>query len=84
MEYNNKSIGKIYGFDGEVGTIITRDDEYLFNLKNIKKAENIQDDTFVSFYPSTVKFGNELFKVAREIEVLSKDDIKTLQKEKNY
>lgn len=83
MEYNNKKIGKIYGFDGEAGSIITRDDEYIFNLQNIKKPDTIQDDTFVSFYPSTVKFGNETFKVAREIESLSKDDVKTLQKERN-
>ena len=83
MEYNNKKIGKIYGFDGEAGSIITKDDEYIFNLQNIKKPDTIQDDTFVSFYPSTVNFGNETFKVAREIESLQKDDIKTLQKERN-
>ena len=80
MEYNNKMIGKVYGFDGEAGSIITRDDEYLFNLQNIKKIDNVQDDTLVSFYPSTVKFGNELYKVAREVETLEKDDIKILQK----
>ena len=80
MEYNNKMIGKVYGFDGEAGSIITRDDEYLFNLQNIKKIDNVQDDTLVSFYPSTVKFGNELYKVAREVEILEKDDIKILQK----
>ena len=80
MEYNNKAIGKVYGFDGEAGSIITRDDEYLFNLPNIKKTDSIEDDTFVSFYPSTVKFGNEIYTVAREIESLSKDDIKKLQK----
>ena len=83
MEYNNKTIGKIYGFDGEAGSIITKDDEYMFNLQNLKKPDSIQDDTFVSFYPSTVKFCNETFKVAREIESLSKDDVKTLQKERN-
>ena len=30
MEYNNsnnKAIGKVYGFDGEAGSIITKDDE---------------------------------------------------------
>ena len=80
MEYNNKMIGKVYGFDGEAGSIITRDDEYLFNLQNIKKIDNVQDDTLVSFYPSTVRFGNELYKVAREVETLEKDDIKILQK----
>jgi hypothetical protein len=80
MEYNNKMIGKVYGFDGEAGSIITRDDEYLFNLQNIKKIDNVQDDTLVSFYPSTVKFGNELYKIAREVETLEKDDIKILQK----
>lgn len=83
MEYNNKTIGKIYGFDGEAGSIITKDDEYMFNLQNIKNTKTIQDDTFVSFYPSTVKFGNETFKIAREIESLNKDAAKTLQKERN-
>ena len=83
MEHNNKTIGKIYGFDGEAGSIITKDNEYIFNIQNIKNTDNIQNNTFVSFYPSTVKFGNEIFKIAREIEALSKEDIKTLQKERN-
>ena len=84
MEYNNrKEIGKIYDFDGEAGTIITRDNEFMFNIQNIKGCDNIQDSTLVSFYPSTVKFGNEIFNVAREIESLTKDDVKKLQKERN-
>lgn len=83
MEYNNKKIGKIYDFDGEAGTIITRDSEYIFNLQNIKETGGIQESSLVSFYPSTVKFGNEIFNVAREIESLSKDDVKKLQKERN-
>ena len=78
-----KTIGKIYGFDGEAGTIVTRDAEYIFNIKNIKNSEAIQNNSFVSFYPSTVKFGNEIFNVAREIESLTKDDIKEYQKERN-
>lgn len=83
MEYNNKTIGKIYDFDGEAGSIITIDNEYMFNTQNVKKANTIQNDAFVAFYPSTVKFGNEIIKIAREIENLSKDDIKKLQKERN-
>jgi hypothetical protein len=86
MEYNNsnnKAIGKVYGFDGEAGSIITKDDEYIFNIQNIQKIDNIQNDTIVAFYPSTVKFGNEVFKVAREVESLSKEESKTLQKERN-
>ena len=84
MEYNSlKSIGKVYDFDGEAGTIITRDDEYLFNTNNISSQESLQNNSIVSFYPSTVKFGNEIFKVAREIESLSKEEVKKLQKERN-
>ncbi len=81
MEYNSlKTIGKIRGFDGEAGTIISQDAEFMFNLQNVKKTDNIQDSTFVSFYPSTVKFGNEIYNVAREVETLTKDEIKKLQK----
>lgn len=83
MEYNNKQIGKIYDFDGEAGTIVTHDTEFMFNIQNIKGTDNIQESTLVSFYPSTVKFGNEIFNVAREIESLKKDDVKKLQKERN-
>lgn len=83
MEYNNKQIGKIYDFDGEAGTIVTRDTEFMFNIQNIKGTDSIQESTLVSFYPSTVKFGNEVFNVAREIESLTKDDVKKLQKERN-
>ncbi len=81
MEYNNlKSIGKIRDFDGEAGTIITTDKEFLFNRQQIKQLENSNNEGFVSFYPSTVKFGNEIYNVAREIESLSKADIKSLKK----
>lgn len=81
MEYNNlKSIGKIYDFDGEAGTIITPDNEYMFNVKNVSSTENIQNEEVVSFYPSTVKFGNEVFNVAREIEALPKTKAKRPQK----
>ena len=81
MEYNNlKSIGKVYDFDGEAGTIITPDKEYMFNIQQYKKPENAADQSFVSFYPSTVKFGNEIYNVAREIEKLTKEDIKQLKK----
>ena len=84
MEYNtNKTIGKIYDFDGEAGTIITKDSEFLFNVQNVQQVDNIKDDIFVAFYPSTVRFGNETYNVAREIESLSKEDIKSLQKERN-
>ncbi len=77
MEYNNiKKIGKIHDYDGEAGTIITPDNEYLFNNQNIKDKESIKNEDFVSFYPSTVKFGNEIFKVAREIEVIQKTMVK--------
>ena len=81
MEYNNlKSIGKIYDFDGEAGTIITPENEYMFNVKNISSTENLQNEEVVSFYPSTVKFGNEVFNVAREIEALPKTKSKRPQK----
>lgn len=81
MEYNNlKSIGKVYDFDGEAGTIITPDKEYIFNVQQYKKPENAADQSIVSFYPSTIKFGNEIYNVAREIETLTKDDIKELKK----
>ena len=81
MEYNNlKSIGKIRDFDGEAGTIITTDKEFLFNRQQIKQLENSNNEGFVSFYPRTVKFGNEIYNVAREIESLSKADIKSLKK----
>ena len=44
MEYNNlKSIGKVYDFDGEAGTIITPDNEYMFNVQQYKKPENAAD-----------------------------------------
>ena len=81
MECNNlKIIGKIRDFDGETGTIITTDKEFLFNRQQIKQLENSNNEGFVSFYPSTVKFGNEIYNVAREIESLSKADIKSLKK----
>ncbi len=81
MEYNNlKTIGKIYEFDGEAGTIITKDSEYMFNSDNIKSTEVISPDEVVSFYPSTVKFGNEIYNVAREIETLPKSKVKRPQK----
>ena len=81
MEYNSlKTIGKIRGFDGEAGTIISQNAEFIFNLQNVKNPDNIQDSTFVSFYPSTVKFGNEIHNIAREVEALTKDEIKKLQK----
>ena len=81
MEYNNsKSIGKIHDFDGEAGTIITPDGEFMFNQKNIKNTKNIRDGELVSFYPSTVKFGNEIHKVAREIEALEKGQTRSSKK----
>lgn len=84
MGYNNlKSIGKIYDFDGETGIVITPDKEYMFNINNINKPEAIHDESIVAFYPSTVKFGNEIFNVAREIETLSLEEAKKLQKERN-
>lgn len=77
MEYNNiKKIGRIYDYDGETGTIVTTDNEYLFNNQNIKNKEDIKNEDFVSFYPSTVKFGNEIFKVAHEIEPVQKTKVK--------
>lgn len=80
MGYNSlKTIGKIRDFDGEAGTIISQNGEYIFNIKNVK-AGAIQNNVFVYFYPSTVKFGNETFKVAREVEIITKDEIKKLQK----
>lgn len=74
MKYNSsKSIGKIRDFDGEAGTIITPDSEFMFNQKNVKVSETVQDGDPVLFYPSTVKIGNEIFQVAREIEALEKE-----------
>lgn len=82
MDYN-KTIGKIYDFDGETGTIISNEKEFLFNLTNIYNQEHPKKNSLVSFYPSTIKFGNEIFNIAREIETLNKNDIKKLQKERN-
>ena len=80
MEYNNlKSIGKIYDFDGETGIVITPDKEYMFNINNINKPEAIHDESIVAFYPSTVKFGNEIFNVAREIESLHRQQKVTIE-----
>ena len=55
----------------------------MFNVNNINKPEAIHDESIVAFYPSTVKFGNEIFNVAREIETLSLEEAKKLQKERN-
>lgn len=81
MENNSlKTIGKVYSFDGEAGIIITKDGEYLFNISNVKGITNLQKNDTVSFYPSTIKFGKEIFKVAREVEELTNRDIKALKK----
>lgn len=81
MENNSlKTIGKVYSFDGEAGIIITKDGEYLFNINNVKGLTNLQKNDTVSFYPSTFKFGKEIFKVAREVEELTNRDVKALKK----
>lgn len=81
MEYNNtKTLGKVYNFDGEAGTIITPDKEYIFNLNNIKNSNGIQNEEMVAFYPSTLRFGNETYNIAREIESIPKEKVKKPQK----
>lgn len=82
MEYNElKSIGKIYNFDGETGTIVTKDKEYIFNTQQVKNPQEINDNTLVSFYPSTIRFGNETFYIAREVETMQQEELKSLKKE---
>lgn len=82
MENNDlKTIGKIYTFDGEAGVIVTSTDEYLFNIHNVKGINKLDKNEAVSFYPSTVKFGKEIVKVAREVEILINKDVKTLKKD---
>ncbi len=66
MDY--KKIGKIYNFDGVNGFIITTDEEYLLTNKELKKDENYENGDIVYFIPSTIKFGNEITKIARHIE----------------
>ncbi len=80
MDYNSlKQIGKVTDFDGEAGSIVTPDQEYLFYLSEVK--EPISPNELVSFYPSNIKFGNETFHIARDISPLQKTNIKTLQKD---
>ncbi len=80
--YNNKKIGKIYEYDGEAGRIITQDDEFMFNKKELLTNSSPNNEEIVRFYASTVPFGSEIFNFAREVEVLSEDDIKRLTKER--
>ncbi len=80
MDYNSlKQIGKVTDFDGEAGSIVTPDQEYLFYLSEVK--EPISPNELVSFYPDNIKFGNEIFPLARNITPLQKSNIKTLQKD---
>lgn len=82
MEYNtSKKIGKIHNFDGEAGIIITQEQEYIFNIQQFKNAQGIKNNVLVSFYPSTIRFGNEIFHIAREIEAMQQEELKTLKKE---
>ena len=80
MDYNSlKQIGEITDFDGEAGSIVTKDQEYIFYLREVKEPVSTND--LVSFYPDTIKFGNETFHIARDISPLQKTNIKTLQKD---
>lgn len=80
MDYNSlKQIGKVTDFDGEAGSIVTPDQEYLFYLSEVK--EPISPNELVSFYPNDIKFGNEIFHIARDISPLQKTETKTLQKD---
>lgn len=69
---NGKLVGKIYSFDGEVGTIITSSGEYLFNVKDAK-FDNIAKGTMVEFYSNIFPFGDEKYKLAREVNILTPD-----------
>ena len=71
--YNGgKLVGKIYSFDGEVGTIITPQGEYQFTLKDVKFEDPTKGKT-VDFYPNTVPFGDEKFNFARNVNLVNKD-----------
>lgn len=80
--YNGgKLVGKIYSFDGEVGTIITPQGEYQFTLKDVN-FDNPSKGKTVEFYPNTVPFGDEKFNFARNINFISNNKDMRLKKEK--
>jgi len=74
MDQGNK-IGKIKDYDGFAGTIITEQQDYIFNKNDVEELndENIQDGDLVTFAENTVTFGDEQIKVARFVKVLKKN-----------
>lgn len=63
---NDYVIGKIYNYNGQVGSILTDKNEYKFNKKDV--IGFIKNDDLVEFIPNTVLFGNEKELVAKFIK----------------
>ena len=81
--YNGgKLVGKIYSFDGEVGSIITPQGEYQFTLKDANNIDEITKGTMVEFYPNIVPFGESKYNFARDINSIKLEDSMNLKKEK--
>lgn len=75
MENNDiTKFGKIHGYDGEVGYIITSTEKYIFSKKDLDD-NFINNDDLVEFYSNIVPFGNEKTLVARNIKQLKKSMI---------
>ncbi len=74
MDQGNK-IGKIKDYDGFAGTIITEQQDYIFNKNDVEELDDdsIQDGDLVTFAENTVTFGDEQIKVARFVKVLKKN-----------
>lgn len=59
-------VGKVYNFNGEIGSIITDNNNYQF-----KKSDTfglINNGDLVEFIPNTVIFGSEVILIAKFIK----------------
>ena len=61
-----RQIGRIFDYNGQVGTIITIDNKYTFSKQDTK--DNLKKGDDVEFTPNTIVFGNETLLVAKFIE----------------
>ena len=70
--YNDgKLVGKIYSFDGEIGTVITPQGEYQFTYNDLYNKElDIKKGTMVEFYSNTIPFGDDKYLMAKEVNVI--------------
>ena len=72
MSNKNLKIGKVYDFDGEVGSIVTSEDIYTFTKTDLNNFTPKRGEE-VEFVENINRFGSEYIKTAKFIKIHEKE-----------